>query len=151
MNDALDTLTHVLDGAYGMPGTALTLAFCIAVGYFLKMMAWIPNRWIPSIVVPWGMLWNVLLRPPPPVGVLVWQHYCRLVAVGFLIGMTACIIYDKILSKLEDKWPWLRDFLAAPNGQNNTGGTHTEELMIKTTITGGSGQPPEPKQTTVGQ
>ena len=133
MNDMFDTLIHLLDSAYGLPGTVLTLVFCIALGYFLKMMAWIPNRWIPSVVVPWGMLWNVLLRPPPPAGALPWQHYCRLVAVGFLIGLAACLIYDKLLSQLEDKWPWLKAFLQAPNGKDTGDSLHTEKLTLETT------------------
>ena len=148
MNDALDKLTHALDAAYGLPGTALTLVFCIAVGYFLKMMDWPPNRWIPAIVVPWGMLWNILLRPPPPTGTLVWQHYCRLIAVGFLIGMSACILYDKVLSQLEDKWPWLKEFLKSPDGKEEpVGSLHTEKLTIETADkTAGATATPPPKQ-----
>ena len=119
MNETFEQLTHELDALYGLPGVVLTLLFCIGIGYFLKLMQFFPNKWIPLPVVCWGVLWNILLRPPPAPGVAPWQHYCRLAAVGFLIGLTACILYDKILSKLEDHWPWLKDFLSTPESDKS--------------------------------
>lgn len=114
MNDAFDNLTHSLDSIYGLPGAALTLLFCLGIGYFLKMVSLFPNKYIPVVVVAWGIIWNILLRPPPANDMAMWQHYLRLGAVGFLIGLVASIAYDKFLKPLESRWPWLKDFLEPP-------------------------------------
>lgn len=116
MDKTFDGLTETLDSLYGLPGVVLTFLFCIGLGYFLKMLDVFPNKRIPIIVVLWGMIWNVLLRPPPAPGAIVWQHYCRLTAVGFLIGLVACIAYDKVLKRLEEKYPWLGGLLGG-NGK----------------------------------
>lgn len=121
MNEAFDQLTKSLDTLYGLPGVALTLLFCVGMGYFLKMVEFFPNKRIPIVVVIWGMLWNVLLRPAPPKDMMMWQHYCRLIAVGFLIGITSCLAYDRVLKRLENKWPWLRTLLGE-NGENKPEG-----------------------------
>jgi hypothetical protein len=129
VNDAFDKLTVWLDSLYGIPGVALVLLWCIGLGYFLKMTCLVQNKRIPIWVVCWGMLWNVLLRPLPKAvdglnqAQQVWEliaHFGRLLAVGFLVGLVATLIYDKVLKQLEDKFPWLRDFLNTRNGETET-------------------------------
>lgn len=125
MNDAFDQLTATLDKLYGAPAVVLTLCFCIGLGYFLKMMECVPNKRIPWFVVAWGIVWNVLLRPLPAQDTTVYQyvqHFGRLAAVGFLIGLAACILYDKVLRKLEVKFPWLGQLLATADGNGKEKG-----------------------------
>lgn len=121
MNDAFDKLTDLLDSAYGAPGVVLVLAWCIGLGYFLKMAHWVKNERIPIYIVFWGVIWNVVLRPLPKVPAdasnfeAIWfvvQHVSRLIAVGFLIGLVATLLYDKVLKPLEQKFPWLGGLLS---------------------------------------
>lgn len=114
MNETFEQLTKQLDSLYGLPGVALTLMVCLAAGYLFKLWQIFPNKWIPLPVVLFGIGLNIGLRPPPGPDVLMWQHCLRLGIVGFLIGVGASVIYDKLLSKLEEKWPWLKNFLSPP-------------------------------------
>ena len=123
MNEALDKLTTFFDSLYGAPGVLLVLVSCNALGYFLKMSVWCQNRNIPKWVVLWGISGNVLFRALPTIpaatvpGLAVWmyvQHFGRLVAIGFIIGVVSSLIYDKVLKGLESRWPWLKEFLTAP-------------------------------------
>ena len=152
MNDAFDKLTNVLDSAYGAPGVVIVLAWCIGIGYFLKMTSWVDNRRIPFWVVSWGMFWNVLLRPLPVIPSTnttfetIWfvaQHIGRLVAIGFMIGLVATLLYDKALKGLEARWPWLGSLLTPDAGTI----LEPAKLPVVTTTTtttvdgGGTGQP----------
>lgn len=117
MNEAFDKLTQSLDSLYGLPGAMLTLLFCWGIGYLWRMIDVWPNKYIPVVSVVWGMIWNVLLRPPPAADVNATQHYCRLVAVGFLIGIVACVAHGKVIKPLEDKFPWLKGLLTPSTGK----------------------------------
>lgn len=142
MNDALDKMTSYLDSLYGAPGVLLVLVTCNALGYFLKMSSWCDNKNIPKWVVLWGILSNVMFRSLPVVPanttatVSVWlfvQHFGRLIAIGFLIGVVSSVLYDKVLSRLEEQWPWLAKFLTPVDNGELT--TRTSELIVRTSET----------------
>ena len=140
MADALNKMTTFFDSLYGAPGVLLVLVTCNALGYFLKMSSLCSTRSIPKWVVGWGIVGNMLFRALPVLTgeydwpVLVWifvQHFGRLAAIGFLIGVASCILYDKVLAKLEDQFPWLKDFLAVkPIGAPEA--SHTETVVVQT-------------------
>lgn len=154
MNEAFDKLTSVLDSAYGAPGVVLVMAWCIALGYFLKMTSWVKNDKIPMFVVPWGMFWNVVLRSLPtlpPNGTafetawFVVQHVSRLLAVGFMVGLAATLIYDKVLKGLEDRWPWLANLVSTPAGSAQQDAKPPSVTTTTTTTVEAGGAQPQPK------
>lgn len=111
MDTMFESLSQFLNSLYGLPGAVLAFLVANCIGYLFKMLDVFPNRWIPIPVVVMAVLANIFLRPPPPDGVAMWQHYVRLGMVGLMIGVAACIFYDKFLKLAEDKWPALKSFL----------------------------------------
>lgn len=103
MSESFAKIAQQLDSLYGLPGAAFTLLMCFGIGYMFKLFEQFPNKYIPIPVVLFGIAFNILLRPPPPEGVELWQHYTRLGMAGFLIGLASCILYDKLISRIEDK------------------------------------------------
>lgn len=114
MDATFQSLAQFLNSLYGLPGVVLSFLVANAIGYLLKMLDIFPNKWIPVPVVLMAILSNIFLRPPPPEGIPQWQHYVRLGLVGLLVGIAACIFYDKILKQIEERIPWLKDFLSSP-------------------------------------
>lgn len=123
MNDTLNKASAFFDSMYGAPGVLVVLVTCNLLGYFLKMTSLVQNQNIPKWVVAWGILGNVLFRalPSVPVGqnvaVEIWvfvQHFGRLAAIGFSIGVVSTVLYDKGFKKLEEWFPSFKEFLAAP-------------------------------------
>ena len=149
MNESLNKVAAFFDSMYGAPGVLVVLITCNLLGYFLKMTAWCQNRNIPKWVVAWGIIGNVLFRALPlipaglhpfAIGWLYAQHFGRLVAIGFAIGVISSIIYDKWLKQLEDKYPALKAMLASPEPDPlPPAPAHSEKVTIETTT---SGTPP---------
>ena len=110
---------------YALPAALLVALSCIVVGYVLKAWQKFPNQAIPTVVVLWAAFLTVVLADVTPAGVghVAWK--VRNALVGMVIGFAAWAFHYYLLSKLEDKVPWLAQILQSKGG-------------------GGGGQPPAP-------
>lgn len=94
----IDTIKKWNDAALGLPALPLVVVGCIVIGYFVKMMKWIPNKIIPTIVFVFGIVANVGIQPPTTMSVGI-----RAVILGMLAGAASIIIHRKWLKSWIDE------------------------------------------------
>lgn len=109
LQDILDFLRSL----YGLPATALTAIFCLAVGYIVRFIKTVDNKWIPLIVVHVGAALNLILAEPMDAGEISRHWWARNIAIGYIIGLITWLLHNKVLKQYEDKIPFLGPLLAA--------------------------------------
>lgn len=88
LNEAL----KINDALLGLPALPLVLLGCIVCGYMCKLMPFVRNTWIPSLVFCFGVSANLGINPPTSIGLVV-----RAVILGMLAGAASVIIHRKFL------------------------------------------------------
>lgn len=91
-------------------GPALMATILLAIGYIARFLPWIPNKFIPQIVILSGTATAPLFIPLSGVGtvdpgipwptVTVWAE---LLTRGMIIGLSVWLSHELLISKLEDK------------------------------------------------
>ena len=92
----VETIKKWNDAALGLPALPLVVAGCVAIGYAAKLMQWVPNRIIPTVVFVYGVLANLGIQPPTTVALGV-----RAVILGIMAGAVSIILHRK----------WLRSWI----------------------------------------
>jgi len=118
MIDQLDTwleqTSTILGKLYGVPGYVLVAITCIGVGYFLRGLKSFPNNAIPWVVVTWGCAFNMLIADPLADGFTIRIWLVKNFLVGTGIGIGAWLFHNHILSRIEDKIPFIRNITKLP-------------------------------------
>lgn len=84
---------------------------CIAVGYLVRVVPFIPNKWIPSICILAGMFIYPGLTSTGRVSPDAQIPIVRMWFTGLILGALAFAIHDQALSRLEKYIPGLRKVL----------------------------------------
>lgn len=99
MKDIQDSIQQIL----GFTPEVLVVVFLILLGYAVRFMPFIPNKWIPAVCMFSGMvIYTAMVKPPVIEGVRM--PHVRMALIGFILGVLAWVIHNKALKKLEDKW-----------------------------------------------
>lgn len=93
LNEAL----KINDALLGLPALPLVLLGCIVCGYMCKLMPFVRNTWIPSLVFGFGVLANLGIQPPNDIGDGV-----RAVILGMVAGGASILIHRKFLKNWID-------------------------------------------------
>lgn len=104
----MDTINDIITQIKGLSPELLVGAVVIIIGYVLRSVKKFPNEAIPLCCVLLGAVVYPLLVPIPAG---VKGAAVHAVMLGLLIGFLAWIAHDKLISKIEDKIPWLSGFL----------------------------------------
>lgn len=94
-----DTVIKINEHLAGAPAGILVFLLCIALGYVWKNMHFLPNRFIPGIVMLFGAVANPLLYWPANA-----KDAVRLTVVGLIIGFIAWLFHRLVLKKIEEKF-----------------------------------------------
>ena len=111
LDDILTQATELLSKLYGLPGGLLVLLSCLVVGYFLRIWKAFPNSAIPVVVVLWGPVFNMLIADPLADKLTIRIWLVKNFLVGVVIGGLAWLVHNKLLSRIEDKIPFLKGWL----------------------------------------
>jgi hypothetical protein len=122
VNEWLNELSTFLNNLYGLPGITVVFVFCLFMGYVLKITKPFPNVAIPWLIIVIGGAVLPLISDfrDSPLPLRIWL--VRNLVFGMLIGLLTWIFHNKILSKIEDKIPFLKDWL-----ENCSNGTQKPE------------------------
>lgn len=132
VNGWLDQAQALIDRLGLLSSSMLVLLSCLVLGYLLKTVKRFPNDGIPLAVVMWGILFSFCTAPSKPENIanLAWRM--RNVMLGLIIGYASWVLHYYLLSRLEDKIPWLKQFFAERKGlppcddTNKVGSTETK-------------------------
>lgn len=91
----------------GAPVGVLVLLACLALGYAVKLIPVIENRWIPSIVIVGGVLLFPMLSDRGGELLRIWL--AKTTAMGLVIASLAWLVHNKVLKRLEEKLGWFKD------------------------------------------
>lgn len=91
---------------------ALVLVTCIVVGYVLKGWKKFPNEAIPVVVVLWGGAFLTMMADPGADNLGVWTWRIKSFLLGIVVGFVAWLLHNQILSRFEDKIPFLKNITA---------------------------------------
>lgn len=118
LNDWLTELTDALNALYGLPGIALVALLCLVGGYVLKLQRWFPNEAIPLalVLMGGGLLPLVSDWAGSNLPFRIWL--VRNLIVGCLIGLGTWLGHKLVIKRIEDKIPWLREFLEGDGKAN---------------------------------
>jgi hypothetical protein len=89
----------------------LVALIVIVLGYVLRFIPAVPNRFIPLACIVLGGILYPLLAPLPKADLAVRHPMTRLALIGILIGFLAWIGHNKFLKPIEDKVPFLKGLL----------------------------------------
>ena len=93
LNEAL----KINDALLGLPALPLVLLGCIVAGYMCKLMPFVRNTWIPSLVFTFGIVANIGIQPPKDIGDGV-----RALILGMVAGGASILIHRKLLKNWID-------------------------------------------------
>ena len=113
-------IQYAVSQLYSLPAAALVGLTCIVVGYLLKRWKTFPNEAIPTVIVLWGAFFCVMLAAPTPQGVTLGAWRVKNALVGVVVGFAAWGLHYYLLSRLEDKFPWLKSLLSGADGAPST-------------------------------
>jgi len=101
MNELVQQLLQLDTWLNALPNGALTVVICLAIGYLLKWLPFVDNRWIPVSVILCGALVYSLLatRGEIPVRVFVVKS----IGFGLVAGVLAWLAHNLIIKRIEDK------------------------------------------------
>lgn len=91
---------------------AFCIVACIAVGYVVRLIPAIPNKWIPAVCILVAPLIYPFMTSPGRVSPDSESPMVRIVMTGLILGVLAFILHDKVIAKLEDRVPFLKGLLA---------------------------------------
>ena len=102
----MNTLTAITPYLFN-PYTG-TILFVVALGYIVRAIPFIENRWIPLIGIVLGSLFFLIVAPltmkPDPEH--AWNWYVLIWGIGLILSAFAWLIHLTLISKLED---WARN------------------------------------------
>lgn len=101
----MEYLTDILNQITSLKGVALIAVCLLALGYVLKAIPQIPNALIPASVITGGMILTPILGEPGAVSPDIKHPLVGLVLQGFLIGVAAWILHEKVIKHFEG---WLK-------------------------------------------
>ena len=85
-----------------------TILFVVALGYIVRAIPFISNRWIPLLGIVLGSLFFLIVAPltmkPDPEH--AWNWYVMIWGVGLILSAFAWLIHLTLISRLEG---WARD------------------------------------------
>lgn len=106
INTAISQAVYYVHTLCSLPLALLIGLSCIVLGYVLKLWPRFDNRYIPQVIVSWGTVLCAITAGHAPAGdTVVW--YVRNALVGMIISFAAWGLHYFVLSRIEDKIPWL--------------------------------------------
>lgn len=108
----IDQAVDLLQKLNGLPAIALVAISCLVVGYVLRFIKKFPNDAIPVVVTIWGMWYAVVADANNTIPLRVWT--VRNLLIGLVVGFLAWLFHNLILSKIEDKIPFLKNLFSEP-------------------------------------
>lgn len=89
----LDTVLKWNETLNGLPALPIVVLGCIVIGYMVKLIPVVSNRWIPTIVFLFGLGANLGIQKP--------DNWVRAVIFGLIAATASIIIHRR----------WLRDWI----------------------------------------
>jgi hypothetical protein len=120
LNSILQKASDFITQLQALPNPLLVAITCIVIGYILKRWNFFPNQAIPVVVVIWGALFTLLLSGNCPAGLTAGQWRIKNALVGLVMGFAAWAFHYYALSRLEDRFPWLKRFLCGDSDETPT-------------------------------
>ena len=107
MDFDLDTIVNWVNQLYGLPAGVLVGLLCIVICYAFKVTDRFPNDAIPVVCLLLGAILLPMLAPECPLEEKLIAYRVKHAVVGIIVGLVAWAFHNLILSKIEDKIPWL--------------------------------------------
>lgn len=95
----LDHAIKLNNALLGLPGGLISVVGCLAIGYFLKVMPFVKNRYIPMWVFLFGIIANVFITPIANVG-----DGFRAVILGMVAAVAAVVIHRRFLASYDKEF-----------------------------------------------
>lgn len=84
---------------------------CIAVGYVIRLIPAIPNKWIPAVCILFAPCVYPFLTSPGRVSPDSVNPMVRIILTGLILGVIAFALHDQVLARIEKYIPGLRKVL----------------------------------------
>lgn len=108
----MDYLDDLLKSLLTLGPEMLTCLAMIALGYLLRVVPSFPNKWIPMVCILGAPILYPLLISDGQIAPTVKNPIVLKVLIGFLLGVLSWFGHDKVLSKVEDRIPFLKGLLS---------------------------------------
>ena len=97
----MDYLNDILQQISSLKGLSLVAAACFAVGYTIRLIPIIPNKWIPAFVLTSGPLIAGFLISPGTVAPDLVHPIVGIATQGLLVAVIVHYLHEKVISHLE--------------------------------------------------
>lgn len=101
----MDYLNDILEQIGNLKGLALVAAACFGLGYVIRLIPVIPNKWIPPVVMLAGPIIAPLIIAPGAASPDLRNPVVGIVAQGLLVSVVVHYLHEKVISHLED---WIK-------------------------------------------
>ena len=98
INELANTLSKLGPEAFGF-------LLCIASGYLVKLIPWIPNKAIPVICIIAGPVWYPFLTSTGRVSPDSQHPWVRIIGTGLIIGVVAWMTHNAVIWRVEN---WIK-------------------------------------------
>lgn len=103
----LETFYRWNDALLGAPVGVLVLFACVALGYALKLLPFVDNKWIPLVVIVGGMtLFPMISERAAAEPWRVWLG--KTTAFGMIVACAAWLLHNRLLKLIEQKLGWFQ-------------------------------------------
>lgn len=105
-----DWMTQSINLIWGLKPIPFTIIAVILIGYFFRAIPRFNNEYLWMVC---GLAGSAIfpVMAPHHVDEPIAQHIARGIVSGLVLGMGAWAIHDKILSKYEDRIPFLKNLV----------------------------------------
>lgn len=97
----MDYLNELINTLSGLGPEMFCIVACIAVGYVVRLIPVIPNKWIPAICILVAPVIYPFLTNPGRVSPDSQMPMTRIVLTGLVLGVAAFVLHDKVIVHIE--------------------------------------------------
>lgn len=103
----LETFYQWNNALLGAPVGVLVGLLCLALGYALKVIPCIDNKWIPTAVIVAGVIFFPLLSERGETIYRIW--IAKNIVLGFIVACLTWLLHNKLLKRIEAKFGFFQE------------------------------------------
>ena len=127
----MEYLEDIIKTVGNLGPEALVMVAMLAFGYVLRIVPRFPNNWIPLSCLLFTLVCYPLLSNPGRVSFDAEHPLIRMELTALVLWVCAWLAQTKVLSKIEDKIPWLKGLLATVDAKADKLEVEKAEAMIE--------------------
>lgn len=117
----MEYITDLLGQLLNAKVEVIAMLGVLCVGYAIRMLPFVPNKYIPLICFVVGTCAYAFLKPTSDVPQTTAHPVLWKCIVGFIISFATWALHKAAIKPIEEKFPWLKSLFDTLSGENSDG------------------------------